>query len=271
MSARSMSARSRRPAMRSPSSLAVPWCDERCRRRRPHTDSGRHDVGAVLAEPASPAQPCLAVLGDDESRAVLHCRPGQFVLDARPSVSRRRRTRRRSTSDVVDRSSVTTDAGSTSTSEPDHDGAWAPGPVRGRHGSPRSSRRSEPRWPVRTCAARRRIGPTGTGCPGPTAACCAPLTISTAVRNTSIGHSASTSAVESGRMAWNARTAGSTDAGSAPACPSTEDAVMASSDTAQLSERSPKSITPSGLSGTSWRARHDHICVGEVEMDRLPW
>ncbi len=51
-------------------------------------------------------------------------------------------------------------------------------------------------------------------------------------------------------MAWNARTAGSTEVGSAPACPSTDDAVIASSDTAQLSDRSPKSMTPSG-SGAS--------------------
>ena len=47
-------------------------------------------------------------------------------------------------------------------------------------------------------------------------------------------------------MALKARIAGSTEVGSLPACPSTHDAVIASSDTAQLSDRSPKSMTPSG-------------------------
>ena len=46
-------------------------------------------------------------------------------------------------------------------------------------------------------------------------------------------------------MSLNARITGSTEVGSLPGCRSTHDAVIASSATAQLSVRSPKSMTPS--------------------------
>ena len=46
---------------------------------------------------------------------------------------------------------------------------------------------------------------------------CSPLTTRTAPRSTTSGQIADTSAGDSGRSSWNARIAGSTDAGSAPA------------------------------------------------------
>jgi len=76
---------------------------------------------------------------------------------------------------------------------------------------------------------------------------CSPLTTSAAARSTTSGHSAAASAADSGRTAPNARTAGSTEHGSAPACRSTEVIVTASSPTAHELVRSPKSITPSGV------------------------
>ncbi len=61
--------------------LAVPGSDQFNGCGRPEADAGGDDVGAVLAERRGPAQPGLPKPGDDQARAVLCCRPGQFVLD----------------------------------------------------------------------------------------------------------------------------------------------------------------------------------------------
>ena len=79
------------------------------------------------------------------------------------------------------------------------------------------------------------------------AACCSPLTTSTAARSTTSGHSTVASAADSGRSAPNARTAGSAEQGSAPAWRSTEVIATASSPTAHEVVRSPKSMIPSGV------------------------
>ena len=75
---------------------------------------------------------------------------------------------------------------------------------------------------------------------------CSPLTTSTAPRSTTSGQIAATSDADNGRSSWNARIAGSTDTGSAPAWCSTDEIVIASSATAQLRVTSPKSMSPSG-------------------------
>ena len=101
------------------------------------------------------------------------------------------------------------------------------------------------------------------------AACCSPLTTSTAARSTTSGHSAAASAADSGLRSWNARTAGSTEQGSAPACRSTEVIATASSPTAHELVRSPKSMIPSGVRRPR-SSEADHVVVGHVAVHRLP-
>ena len=95
---RKASARNRRPRSVSPCpSITSPshGATSGVGRRRPDADAGRHDVGAVLAELAGPAQPRLPVLGDDE-RGRRFALPPWPIRPRRPAaVNRRPRTRSR--------------------------------------------------------------------------------------------------------------------------------------------------------------------------------